>query len=480
MKTSIFQKSKDRSRRKFIRLAGAASLSMLAINQSFSKEKHAIMDKKVKKHYPDESNPMEQLLQFPLMHAIFGRRARRFGLGMEIPSGPLAYKSNREPLPLSELEQAILIAAGTGVTGWNFGVPFGPDRPKEHAHYAHRLTGRTFPTAGGFGTPVMMYTDDNGTYLTNTRDISPTGINETETDLYEATKRIIEVCRENTIKLSDSRLDLPASPPHMLEPNLWMANQAGSTLFMPIGDASEQVLALLSLAISNGNLIMDDDIGKPAGNLQPFINSGLLKNNKRIPLTVLQQMAYEANCSELAFMGHNIVLTLQAMGLGGLYFNGLNRWSILGAFAKEGIQGLGFRFVRDERWTTPNPVGLEGVYEALCPPWYPDMRSAVESFVDRKFGVDGAYDPKTPGPWKQSEEIKKGVTPYNEEFVDCLATIAQYIYDKYGKFPGTFSTIVLPGFVQAVHLDTHYYDRFFQKGAYLQSHADHMRVWHGE
>jgi hypothetical protein len=33
------------------------------------------------------------LTEFPLLDAIAGRRARRFGLGMELPSGPLAYTS---------------------------------------------------------------------------------------------------------------------------------------------------------------------------------------------------------------------------------------------------------------------------------------------------------------------------------------------------------------------------------------------------
>ena len=90
-----------------------------------------------------------------------------------------------------------------------------------------------------------------------------------------------------------------------------------------------------------------------------------------MPLSVLQQSAYEANCSELAFMSHNIVLTMPAMGLGGLYFNGMNRWSILGAFAEQGIAGFGFRFQKDERWALPDPVGLDGHYEAMCPPPLP-------------------------------------------------------------------------------------------------------------
>jgi hypothetical protein len=247
---------------------------------------------------------------------------------------------------------------------------------------------------------------------------------------------------------------------------------------MPIGDASEQVLALLALALANGNMIMDDEAQRPAGELGPFVRSGLLDESKRVPLSVLQQMAYEANVSELAFMAHNIVLTMQAMGLGGLYYNGLNRWSILGAFAGDGVEGLGFRFVSDERWTLPNPVGLDGVYEALCPPYYPDMRAAVAAFVERKFGSGGAYDPSSGGPWKDSASIKRGVEPYSEELVDCMGEVAQYVFDKRGKFPGTFTTIVLPGFVQAQHIDTEYYDTHFQPGAYLKTHADHMAQWH--
>jgi hypothetical protein len=419
------------------------------------------------------------LSEFPLLDAIAGRRARRFGLGMTLPSGPLAYTSEADPFPLSELEQSILAAAGTGVTGWSFGVPFGPDRPEEHAHYTERYTGRTMPTAAGIGTPVLFMTDDSGTYLTNTRDRLPDRLREVDGDGADGLDRIVEICRTHTVQLSDRRLDLPAAPPHMLEPNLWMANAPGSTLFMPVGDASEQVLGLMAMVLANGNVLVDDIAGRPAGDPTPFIRSGLLDESKRVPLTVLQQMAYEGNLAELAFMGHNMVLTMQAMGLGGLYFNGLNRWSILGAGAEAGIDGLGFRFVHDDRWLLPNPVGLDGHFEGLCPPYVSDMREAVDIFVERKFGPDGSYDPGIPGPWQDTKAIKQGVTPYTDEFVDCLADAAQYVYDTYGRFPNTFTTVVLSGYVQAVHLDTGFYDAHYQPGAYLETHARHMERWHG-
>ena len=426
---------------------------------------------------PTPGDPLDHLLGFPLFEAIYGRRSRRFGRGMEIPSGPLAFRSNAPPAPLSELERAVLVAAGTGVTGWHFGVPFGPDRPDSHAHYSHRFTGRTAPTAAGFGTPVLFFTDDDGTYLTNTRDVTPDALREFDGEVASA-RRILEGVRDHTTRLSDARLDLPAQPPHMLPPNLWMANAPGSTLFMPVGDASEQVLGLMTMALANGNLIMDDVARRPAGDLAPFVRSGLLDDTKRTPLSVLQQMAYEANGAELDFMAHNIVLTMQAMGLGGLYLSGLNRWSILGAFADDGIAGLGFRFVDDERWTLPDPVGLDGHYEALCPPYQPDMRTAAKAYVERKFGDGGTYDATTPGPWRDTAAIKDGVEPYSDEFIACLGEVAQYVYDTRGRFPGTFTTMVLTGYVQVVHLDTDYYDTHFGPGAYLSTHRDHWERWH--
>ena len=424
-------------------------------------------------------DPLHTLNSFPLMEAIFGRRSRRFGLGMEIPSGPLSFKSRKEPVPLTELEKYTLVAAATGVTGWNFGVPFGPNNPDAHADFTVRFTGRTTPTPAGIGTPALFFTDDQGCYVTRTRDVQPGRMRELE-NREDDIQRIIAVCQEHTIRYKEDRLDLPAQPPHMLPPNLWMVNKPGTTIFMPVSDASEQFIAIMALAASNGAMLVDHETGQPAGNLAPFVRSGLLNEAKQLTLAEMQANVYEACCQETAFMSHNIVLAMQAMGLGGLFFAGIDRWSVLGARADQGIKGLGFRFVRDERWHFPNPVGLDGIYEALCPPYYPDMHAAVEAFAERKFGRDGAYNPELPGPWKDSAEVKGSVTPYSRDFIDCLGEMAQYVYDKYGKFPGTLTTIMLPGYVQTVHIDTEYYDTHFKPGAYLHSHAEHMKVWHDE
>lgn len=397
---------------------------------------------------------------------------------MEIPSGPLAYSSAADPMPLTEVEQTLLIGAGVGVSGWSFGVPFGPRAPQSHAEFTLRFTGRTAPTAAGLGTPALFFTDDDGCYVTRTRDVQPTVMQiGRESDAVES---LLEVTGSATTRISQGRLDVPSTPPHILPPNLWWANKPGSTLFMPVGDASEEFLGILGLMMRHGVMLVDHETGEPAGNLEPFVRSGLLDSQKRFPLSELLTDVNDSLCLELAFIGHNIVLMLQAIGLGGLYFNGMDGLSALGAYANEGAPGLGFRFVEDERWISPNPVGLDGIYEALCPPYFPDMHAAVREFVERKFGEGGAYDPGTPGPWRDSAEVKGTVAPYSSEFVDCMAEIAQYVYKKYGKFPGTRSTIMLPGFVQAHHIDTDFYDTHYQEGSYLDTHARHEELWHSK
>lgn len=423
------------------------------------------------------SKAFAKLVKFPFLDALFGRRARRFGLGMEIPTGPLAYKSVKKPIPLSETEQMLLVAAATGVSGWNFGVPFTPVTPHQHADLTLRFTGRTAPTAAGIGSTTLFFTDDKGCYCTQTRDIQPEDM-RTYHDETDALEDIISLCKRQTTQISNARLDLPSAPPHILPPNLWWANKPGSTLFMPMADTAEECLGILALLIRHGAMVVDEETGNPAGNLAPFVRSGLIDSTKRFPIAELLTIVSEGACLATGFKGHNMALMLQAIGLGGLYFSGIDDMSVMGARINDGIKGLGFDFVEDDRWLTPNPVGLKGVYEALCPPFYPDMHEAVREFIRRKFGENGTYQPKERGPWKDSKSIKASVTPYSQEFADCMAAVAQYIFDKFGKFPGLRSTMMMPGFVQAHHLDTDFYEKFYNEGAYLKTHAEHMSNWH--
>jgi hypothetical protein len=196
------------------------------------------------------------------------------------------------------------------------------------------------------------------------------------------------------------------------------------------------------------------------------------------PLSFVEQYSLTELTAELACSCFAGVLMLQALGLGGWMFDGIDMYTVLGASLDPDVPGLGFRYDTDERWALPNPTGLEGVFEASCPPHYPDMRAAVEAFVERKFGPGGPYDPATPGPWSESARVRGSAQRHDEHFVDCVATMAQHVLDAYGKFPGTVPTLFIMNFLQAHHLELAFYDRHFEPGAYLETHARHLERWH--
>jgi hypothetical protein len=57
------------------------------------------------------NDTLNELLKFPLMEAIAGRRSRRFCMGAEIPDGVLAFKSKHKPVALSETEQLLVLTS---------------------------------------------------------------------------------------------------------------------------------------------------------------------------------------------------------------------------------------------------------------------------------------------------------------------------------------------------------------------------------
>ena len=142
------------------------------------------------------------------------------------------------------------------------------------------------------------------------------------------------------------------------------------------------------------------------------------------------------------------------------------------------MPGLGFRYDTDERWPLPNATGLPGVFEAYCPPHYPDLRAAVEALVRREFGPGGPFHPDTPGPSSDSARVRGSAQVHDQEFRECVALQAQYVYDRFGKFPGTVPSVQIITYLQAHYLDLEFYDTHFKPGAYPQTHAQHMERWH--
>src|SRR5216683_7138068 len=112
----------------------------------------------------ESADVMRDVWQYPLFEALYGRRSRRFGVGFEMPEGRFRYKSQQRPVPLSELEEALLVAAGVGVTG----TPLW-----DHSRAFHRgEPGRTFATTSRGQRTALFFTNDNGVYVIDPNNVS--------------------------------------------------------------------------------------------------------------------------------------------------------------------------------------------------------------------------------------------------------------------------------------------------------------------
>jgi hypothetical protein len=352
-----------------------------------------------------------------------------------------------------------------------------PARPVRAARLELFRRGRRahVPSAASFHTSGLFFTDDSGVYLFATRDAGALVDPATEKLTPEL---MVERHRGRVRKLDGRRLYLPAEEPYVEGHNTWCVNVPGSLLVIPVADIAQHLIAVLCFLVQNGYALYDDVNRREIPGLTGF--SGLVDVDEPLPLTFAEQYALTEATAELATACYAGVLLLQGMGLGGWMFDGIDRFTMLGASGHPDVPGLGFRYDQDERWPVPNPTGREGVFEAYCPPHYPDMAAAVEAFAERKFGPGGPFHPGTPGAWTDSPRVRGSAQIHDPAFKACVARQAQYVFDTFGKFPGTVPSVFIMNYVQAHHLDLDFYDRFFQPGAYLRTHAEHMQRWHGE
>jgi hypothetical protein len=416
---------------------------------------------------------LRELAQFPLMDALYGRRARRISLGSTIPDGPLAYESPHEPVPLSELERMVVLTSMAGTTGWHYSITRNAAYAGHMANYAAGAAGRTFPSAAGFHTAELFFTDDSGTYMFPTRDA---GALVDPADEEVTVELMLERHASRIVKLDDKRIDFPREEPYYEGHNTWCVNLPGSLLAFPVGDLAQHSLAGLCFLTQNGYCLTDDVNGRPIPGMEKF--RGLVDVDDPFPLTFFDQYMLAEITAELATSCYAGMLVLQAMGLGGWMFDGIDRFSMLGASGDPDIPGLGFRYDEDERWSVPNPTGREGVFEAFCPPHHPDMHAAVEALVERKFGKGGPHNADTPGAWSESALVRSSAQMHDERFRECVAIQAQYLFDTFGKFPATVPSLMILNYLQAHHLDLDFYDQKLRPGSYLETHRRHMETWH--
>jgi hypothetical protein len=427
---------------------------------------------------------VQEAWNYSLFDAIFNRRSRRFGLGMEITEGPTRFKSPNPPVPLDEEEEALLVAAGTGLSGIIVGdIPMSTKGEKDVRYWESGAStlmsfqGRTWGSPCNAHGTELFYTNDSGVYLVRLRDAEDTSGQSIASR--DDADRALELFRRHRVQLSTERIDIPAEQPALFSFNLWNANKPGSTLFMPVTDISEEFLNLILLLTEYEVFLVDDVHGnRPCGN-ERWLKEKIIREESLMPITQLEKLAMTATCFEAAFIGQNLMLAIQAMGLGGWLFGGFTPLVVLGGTPV--AKGLGFRFVQGKDGLgIPSPVGLDGLFEGLCPPYH-TMNEAVDIIVEKKWGKRGCFSTEHPHTlYKCERDVLGAVPPSDERVIQCTKDIANYIVETFGKFPATVDAMQLLVMIQAHHLELEFYDTFFQPGAYTETQRNHMKKWHAK
>ncbi|MEO6923496.1 MAG: hypothetical protein ABI142_06700 [Bryocella sp.] len=449
-------------------------------------------------HSGDNDKGLHAALNYPLFSAIFNRRSRRISAGIEtVPAGTMTYTSTQSPQPLSALEEALLIAA-TGITGVT--MPDGPFQTPQGGPLLGsplmNLNARAASSPDNAQGTHFILSNDSGTYLLKEpENVDPFFFQGELTG--DKLIAYTELCK---VRLQDKRLDMPREFPCYVGRNRYVSNVAGSTILIPIVDLTRQYINGMMYLLSQDegrrpNFIDDWNFYRNAGTAK-WVKNGFL--NKKIPIPLGFMNTFRIHI-EADLLIQNLLLTIQAMGLGGWVHAAFAGPYLLGSPDTAPLYGkaLGFRYqtpkvglLRKLRkaitplpaWQ-PNPVGLDGLLEGLCPPYYNNMSEAVDALINVKYGKDGLYtDPKYFDKVFKPELAGKycgEVTKFTPDVIACCKDICNYIYDTYGRFPAHVDAMYVPGVqVQAHHLDLAYYDEFYTKG-YTDTQADHQNNWHG-
>ncbi len=425
---------------------------------------------------------------YSFFEAITNRRSRRVSLGSEVPGGPTKYKSGRPPVPLDEIEEAMLVLAATGITGILLAdLPTQDDRGRDcGANTLISFKGLAYPSPCASHDTRLIYWNDEATYIVKPELVTAEKVREyVDLDDREKLLRAFRACR---VKLFDGRPEYPHTYPTMLPFNIWSSDIAGSTIFLPVADVTFEFINVLLLMCgwADGGMYFIDDVhgNRPAG-CERWAQEGLLNSRLAVPLSAMGNVS----AIEAGFIMQNLVLAEQAMGLGGWIHAHPAALVLLGGTPL--AKGLGFRFIspkvgRPTRGAgfgaAPSPVGLDGHLEPYCPPYYPNMDAAVDAVVATKFGPKGIFTSgsEEPSPFRGHNEFLAGMPPHSDKLVQCVKDICNYIYETFGKFPHHVDAVTTPGsWVQAHHLDLDFYDKFYQEGAYAEIQRDHMDIWHG-
>lgn len=385
------------------------------------------------------------------------RRSRRFGLGMKMATGPMAYQSGHPGIRLTEEEEALLAFAACGVTGYALA-----DLIYEQGQggtIMSRLLGRTIPSGDAANTVALLVMNQDATYyVKRPQDFAASEIPE----LVQLAERgeFVELYRRSRVKIRDGRVAPSLEPIFNINCNLWSLYDPAATYFLPVNELTWIYMnGLLEILNENTNVFIVDERAsfQPAG-LKRFAKSrgGHLFDDphqgRMVTIQQLEEFVTEFVSVEQGMMLQNIALMVQAMGLGGF-----PHWA---AHAFGWFQALGFRMgeMRGSRYlgmgrilsilarlfgrdpAVPYVMGLEhdgiALIKPMCPPYYPSMEAAVRDFVANKVGPNGIFrGGASQSAWRDPAAVANASPAPSEANIQATIAYCEYVYGRYGRFP---------------------------------------------
>jgi hypothetical protein len=302
------------------------------------------------------------------------------------------------------------------------------------------------------------FCNDAGFYVLDA-DVRASKLREIETP--DERGKILAAYREHCRELSRGRLDIPRRAPPYSAHDLWDSNMPGSTLFMPVCDVTRALISLIAQFVDH----------------QLRLGDGWLEYRRRPPRLLFR--GYRAMVEERLSRTQTDDATVAPRATGLLlHLQRAQRHLPKHAACNRGLGSRRMETLRislargaTANWlpdcciwpSVGNPIGLDGVIEACCPPFYASMDAAVYSVLVPSLRGEASSDVvphRIP-----AAEHRAGVISVSDEGLACTKAICNYIFETYGRFPAGTDAIHLMWFVQAHYIDTDYYDRFFNRGA---------------
>ena len=408
---------------------------------------------------------LDQVFQYPLFQALAHRRVRRFGLGYEFTKDTFRFKSDKPPVPLDELETALLAWAGHGISGLALGE--GQIATGVHSTW----NGRVHPSPCNDQHTLLIIVNDDGVFAYQPPDA--TQLVEIASPMDR--EKILTTYQEGIHQISDKRPDFTETA--WISANHWMASRPGSTLIFPLVDLSAEHINHVLAAFEREKLrVIDERTGKPPG-IGKWIDNGML-DGPGVTMSFMDHNTLTAQIAAGFFIAQNIGLACEAMGLGYVTTRGVTPVVLGGTPFTE---GLGCRFVSAKNGEL-NPVGLDGFLESHCPPYFENMDEAVDDFLAIRYGDNGILLPDYAGPTplREWQSVVSRASAMSQDAIQATKDFCNYVYDTYGRFPALFDTIQLPIVITAHHLDLDFYREFYPPEAISETISEHMSNWHGD